>query len=235
MGQLYHGTAWPIGPVHQAECTLPPVVSALSKLGTGLAATFCAKFSRFSWTISFLHILCVLVTSIFAFWNFLAILTSLGSKQNLGESYWPTLCVSVSDDLSRSPLLVMTCVLVLSIISQCSAILLSWPQGCTKQLLRRSQKIDKAISRPLGPGVGGERFCWEGNLPWLRVGIRVDQSEHPGGSLSKSHHVKHHHVSQKFTNSWARCTKWATRVLATAATSWISTPETKSHPLHLVQ
>jgi len=70
MGQLYHGTAGPIGPVHQAECTLPPVVSALSKLGTGLAATFCAKFSRFSWTISFLHILCVLVTSIFCILEF---------------------------------------------------------------------------------------------------------------------------------------------------------------------
>merc|ERR1719250_3279 len=81
---------------------------------------------------------------------------------------------------------------------------------------------------------GGEGLSWERNLPRLRVRIRVDQAEHTGSSLSETHHIKHHHMSQKFTNSRTRCTKWATRVLATAATSWISTPETKSHPLRLV-
>jgi len=168
MGQLYHGTAGPIGPVHQAECTLPPVVSALSKLGTGLAATFCAKFSRFSWTISFLHILCVLVTS-----NFLhfGIFLQFWRRWDRSKT-WANLisCVSVSDGLSRS---LMTWVLLVLVLSIISSTVLSCYWGGASRLTRLSEDL-------LGLVLVGKGFAGKGTFPGWEWGSGLISLNTPG-------------------------------------------------------
>jgi len=119
----------------------------------------------------------------------------------------------------------------------------AWPRGvfvtrgelwAVSRLLLGDQQAHKVVSRPPGSLVCWERLGWERSLVGEGMGVRVDKSKYSRGTSAKSHHIEHHHMSQKFTNSWTRCTKRATCVFATAAASWISTTETKSHPLGLV-
>ena len=128
-----------------------------------------------------------------------------------------------------------------------------WGIWSRYKLLLAGNQAKQGLGRSSGSAVGWERLGWERFFRGESMWVGVDKPEDTRGTLSKSHHIKHHHVSQKFTNSeikkillliesfdvflnipWTRCTKWATSVFATAATSWISTSETKSHPLGLV-
>lgn len=64
------------------------------------------------------------------------------------------------------------------------------------------------------------------------MGVRVDDAKDGGSAHAKAHHVEHHHVAQKFGNSFTRSTKWPAYVFSTTTTGRVAA-ETQAHPLNL--
>ena len=69
------------------------------------------------------------------------------------------------------------------------------------KLLLAGNQAQEGLGRSFGSSVGWERLGWERSLVREGMRIRVNDTEDTGSTLSKSHHIEHHHVSQKFTNS----------------------------------
>jgi len=65
------------------------------------------------------------------------------------------------------------------------------------------------------------------------MGVRVDDAKDGRSTHTKAQHVEHHHVTQKFGNSFTRGTKRPTYVFSTTTTGRIAA-ETQAHPLNLI-